>query len=139
MDPASAIGVASSAITFVQFTYQFLSVVYTIYDDGRPLEHNTLEEMAVQMRDFSSQLMHERQATERQEDIAIVSLAIQCHSLAEDMVSHLGKAKVKKRHLGNAIKTAIKVIWSRDQIVRLQQMLDSCRTQLHLQVTVLAR
>ena len=109
MDPATAIGVASSAITFVEFTYGFLSAVYGIYDDGRPVEHDVLEDVSLKMREFSSQLILQRGSSQREEDIAIVSLASQCHFLSDNMVTRLGKTKTKKRQLGNAIKTAIRV------------------------------
>jgi hypothetical protein len=139
MDPVTATGVANSAITFIEFTYNFLCAVYSIYDDGRPVEHDMLENESLKMRDFSSQLILQQGLSQREGDMAIVSLARQCHFLSDNMVTRLGKTKTKKRHLGNAIKTTIKVICSKDEITRLQKNLEGCRAQLHLQVIVLAR
>jgi hypothetical protein len=89
MDPVSAIGVASSVITFVQLAYSFLSTIYCVYDDGQPVEHDTLETMSTHMRELSSQLISKKQSSQRQEDAAIVSLATQCHQLAAHIARRL--------------------------------------------------
>jgi hypothetical protein len=136
MDPVSAIGVASSVITFVQLAYSFLSTIYSVYDDGQPVEHDTLGTISTHMRELSSQLISEKQSSQRQEDIAIVSLATQCHQLAADIARRLSKSKGGKGKIMHSIKAAIKIICSKDDIARLQKSLDGCRAQLHLQLTV---
>jgi hypothetical protein len=136
MDPVSAFGVASSVITFVELAYSFLSAVYSVYDNGQPTEHETLETVCIDMRDLSSQLISEKQSSQRQEDVAIVSLSTKCHQLAADMARRLSKAKGGKGNIMNSTKAAIKIICSKDDIARLQKAIDGCRAQLHLQLTV---
>jgi hypothetical protein len=136
MDPVSAIGVASSVITFVELAYSFLSTVYSVYGDGQLVEHDALGTVSTAMRELSSQLISEKQFSQRQEDVAIVSLATQCHQLAVDIARRLSKSKGGKGIALNSIKAALKIICSKDDIVRLQKALDGCRAQLHLQLTV---
>ena len=56
MDPASAIGVASSAIAFAEFTYKFLKVLYEVYEDGQPMGLAALEEKSTKMSDMALNL-----------------------------------------------------------------------------------
>jgi hypothetical protein len=136
MDPVSAIGVASSVITFVELAYSFLSAVYSVYDNGQLVEHDTLQTVSINMREISSQLILEKQSSQRQEDVTIVSLATQCHQLAADMARRLSKTRGGKGKIMSSIKVAIKIMCSKDDIARLQKSLDGCRAQLHLQLTV---
>jgi glycine/serine hydroxymethyltransferase len=136
MDPVSAIGVASSIVTFVELAYSFLSTVYTVYDNERQVEHVTLETVSTKMKELSSQLISEKQFSQSQEDVAIVSLATQCHQLAADMTRRLSKSKGVKGKITHSIKAAIKIICSKNDIARLQKTLDGCRAQLHLHLSV---
>jgi hypothetical protein len=136
MDPVSAIGVASSVISFVELAYSFLSVVYDLYDNGQPVERTALETVSTNMKQLSLQLISENQSSQKKEDVAIVSLATECHQLAADIARRLSKSQGVKGKITQSIKAAIRIMSSKDDIGRLQKTLDGYRAQLHLQLAV---
>ncbi len=140
MDPASAIVVASGAITFAEFTYRFLGTLRAIYDAGRTLEYDELELVSNRMRDLSLDMLRELPTSNQsQSDIALANLATQCHILAGDIVNRIGKNKAASRKIGDLIKATLRTICSKDEITRLQKNLETCRAQIHLHFAVSRR
>jgi hypothetical protein len=141
MDPAS-IGITSGVITFVGFTYQFLSVVHSIYDfaSNAHLEYETLEDVTLKMKDLSSQLISHKPSLAQSNDERNMSLlASHCLDLAEEIIGRLNNTKVKKHSLIESVKAASKTLWTKGNIGRLQGKLDRCMNQLSLQLTVMMR
>ena len=123
MDPASAIGVASGAITFLEFTYKFMTAVHTIYDERRPTEYASLEESCQQMKDLPRAFVSQSSSGgQSQDEAAIISLANQCYVLAADIIRKIEKTKARKRQLPEILKAALKSVRSRDDISRLQHI-----------------
>jgi len=140
MDPASAIGIASSAIAFLDITYKFLSTVYQIHDESKPLQFDTLEDVTKRMNTVSSELLAHPVSSEDRNDAAISSLANQSHKLTVDILRRIEKTKAKgTRNLRDALAAAVRTLCNREKIISLEQELDRCRRQLHFQLTVIQR
>jgi len=139
MDPASAIGVASSAITFLEFMYKFTSTVFSIVTDGGPTEYDDLEDVCRKMRDVSLDVDSSRNTTSilSPMQIATTSLANQCRLLAERILRKLEKTKPRNRKLIPIVKAAVKYACSKEEFSILQKNLDTCRGQLHLHLSTL--
>jgi hypothetical protein len=140
MDPASAIGIASGAISFVQFSYQFLCVIYDAYDGTKQGTYEGLGDVAEQMKIKSVELLSQYQTSNlSQSNVAFTSLANQCYKLATDLVKHVNQTKSSNRSLRSAINAAVKTLLNQGEISRLQAALDNCRSQLHLQFDLSSR
>jgi hypothetical protein len=139
MDPASAIGVGSSAIQFLEFTYKFTSAIFSIVTDGGPTEYNDLDHICCKMRDLSLDLVASQNATSKPSplQIATISLANQCRLLAERILRKLEKTRPGNRKLIPVIKAAVKYVCSKEEFSILQKNLDTCRGQLHLHLSTL--
>jgi hypothetical protein len=141
MDPATAIGIASSAIAFLQFTYQFSTTLFSIITDGTsgPVQYDNLEEICHKMKDISLdiELSQKGGTTQSPIQMAVLSLSSQCRLLAERILRKLEKIKPANRKLISTIKATVKYIYSKEEFSILQKNLDTCRGQLHLHLSTL--
>jgi len=140
MDPASAIGITSGAITFLQFSYQFVRAIHDVYDGSRPGAFETFGDVAKQMKDQSSQLLSQKTSPHlSQNEITIIAVANHCQKLAADIVTRVEQTKASSDKLRAAIYAAIKTLINKGEIARLQVALDNCRSQLHLHFQLSSR
>ena len=140
MDPVSAIGVASGAITFLQASYQFVRAVYDAYDDSKPAAFETLGDVAELMNNQSSDILSQNKDLPLfSSDVAIAVLATHCHTLSTSIVKRVQQAKGRSGSLRSAISSAVKTLVHKGEIARLQAGLDNCRAQLHLQFHLSSR
>jgi hypothetical protein len=140
MDPVSAAGLASSAITFVQFAYGFLTTLYTIHDGGRDVVYDEVAKVSKRMRELSEAMLRDLPTSaQSQADIALANLANQCYILSVDILERTQKTQARSRGMGDLLKATLKAVLSRNDIIRLQGNLDNCRAQLHLQYDVVQR
>lgn len=137
MDPASAIGIASSSIAFLEFTYKFSTTLFSIVTDGGPVEYHGLEEVCRKMRDMSLAIESSQNATATQSpmQIAVISLSNQCRLLAERILRKLEKTKPANRKFIPVIKATVNYVCSKEEFSILQKNLDTCRGQLHLHLS----
>src|SRR6201992_454971 len=139
MDPVIAIGVASSAITFLEFTYKFTGAIFSIVTDGKLAEYDNLDDVCCKMRDLSRDLIASQNAASIPSpmQIAVISLATQCRLLAERIIQKLEKTRPASRKLIPIVKAAVKYVCSKEEFSILQKKLDTCRGQLHLHLSTL--
>jgi hypothetical protein len=137
MDPVTAIGVASSAITFLEFSYSFLRTIYGIYNENKPLAHEDLEKVALEMEDVSTQIIARAQGPgQSPEDVALISLAKQCNQISTKAIKKIAKTKPNRRNFIESLTAALKTICTQADIELLQAKLENCRGQLHLQLHI---
>jgi hypothetical protein len=140
MDPVSAIGIASGAITFLQVSFQFVRAVYDAYDGGKPGAYEAVGDVAEQMKTQASKLVSQNKSLHLIKDGAeIAALAVYCESLAAKIVKRVQQTKGESGRLRAAVNSAIKTLIHKGEISRLQAALDNCRAQLHLQLHLLSR
>ena len=63
MDPASAIGIASAALTFLEFTYKFGNALFSIATDSGPADFDGVEETCRKMREMASEIVTSKSAS----------------------------------------------------------------------------
>ncbi|KAH6842626.1 hypothetical protein B0I37DRAFT_200687 [Chaetomium sp. MPI-CAGE-AT-0009] len=135
MDPASIIGVASGAITFVEFGYKFLFTLYTVYQDGEAIAgHQELMAVNEEMQRLSLSVLKTSSPADSSgsPSAEMAGLARLCYTLSLNLSKELAKSKPQGRGAMQMVKATIRAISSRDEIDRLQKALDNCRAQLHL-------
>jgi len=139
MDPASAIGIASGAIAFLEFTFKFSAALFSIVTDAAPANYDGLEEACRKMRDLASDIVLSQNATIPQSpsQLAVISLSNQCRLLAERILRKLGKTKPACRKLIPIVKAAVKYVCSKEELSVLQRNLDTARSQLQLHLSTI--
>jgi hypothetical protein len=139
MDPASAIGIASAALTFLEFTYKFGNALFSIATDTGPADFDGVEETCRKMREMASDIVTSQSSSAvlSPAQLAVISLSNQCRLLADRILRKLEKTKPATRKFVPAIKAAVKYVCSKNELMVLQQNLDTCRAQLHLHLSSL--
>ncbi|GLB08902.1 hypothetical protein AtubIFM57258_004811 [Aspergillus tubingensis] len=128
MDPLTAAGLASSIISFVDFTTQVISRCEKLYRSasGATTENLELEDLATNIR----RLAEETRCTK--EDKILESLSSQCISVSDELIALLNSVKVKSNRRGWAsIHQALKSVWKQSDIDDLQQRLSRIHAQLY--------
>lgn len=135
MDPATAIGVASSAITFADFSRKLLQRAYEIYrsSDG----HSKEETRALaDLRDFgwlaqSAQRCLTRFGnTSEDSGVTIVLKEVECicHDF-EEVVKKLVSREDPGKRILTSLKTAAKSLYWSSVVSELQERLDEIQSQ----------
>jgi hypothetical protein len=139
MDPASAIGIASAALTFLEFTYKFGNALFSIATDAGPADFEGVEETCRKMREMASKIVTSQNASGvlSPPQLAVVSLSNQCRLIADRILRKLEQTKPATRKFVPQIKAAVKYVYSRDELMVLQRNLDTCRAQLQLHLSFL--
>ena len=139
MEPASAIGIASSAICFVEFTYKFTLTLFSLVTDGTATDHDSLEDTCRKMQDMSRDILLSPNpaAPLSPEQRALASLSNQCRLLADRILRKLEKVKPANRKVMTVVKAAVRLVCSKEEFATLQKNLDMCRGQLHLHLSML--
>ncbi|KAH9883760.1 hypothetical protein F4778DRAFT_765090 [Xylariomycetidae sp. FL2044] len=141
MDPASAIGVASGVLSFIDGATKILKLARVLYES----EEGSVEEIEVRLRlaqsisDQSKQIIPADQHVPNDRDGGLVALAKDCTRLANDMKKELEKLKPKRRKSKTQSGlSALKILLGDSKISDLEKQLQRCRDQLHFHITSLS-
>jgi len=135
MGPASAIGVASSAITFLEISYKFARTVYNIYDDNKPSAYEQLATVTQEMETLSAKMVDQLQPPSQSlEDLTLATLVKQCYHLSSTLLLKIKKTNPEHPKFRDVIRAAARTVFKAEEIRRLQHNLENCRSQLHLQM-----
>lgn len=135
MDPATAIGVASSAITFVDFSRKLLRRAYEIYrsSDGRSKEETRA---IADLRDFNRLAQNvERSLTKfgsTSGDLEIAVVLEEVRGVSHDfgeVVKKLVSRKDPGMRLLTSLKTAAKSLYGNSVVSELQERLDEIQSR----------
>lgn len=139
MDPASAIGIASGAVAFLEFTLKFSVALVSIATDAGPADHDGLEEACRKMRDLASNIVLSQNTAISQSpaQLAVTSLSNQCRLLADRILRKLEKTKPSSRKFIPIVKAAVKYVCSKEELSVLQRNLDTARSQLQLHLSTI--
>ncbi|KAK0737381.1 hypothetical protein B0T21DRAFT_410834 [Apiosordaria backusii] len=142
MDPASAIGVASSVITFVEVIYKFVSLVYSLGKDGSNTAYDEAEVVWKRMQQSSLEILQggpdqpNSTTTLSAVDASISDLANECYKISLKIGVKTSRLQPKSRRRRDVFTAAVKDLLSGDEIKQLQRRLDSCCGQLHLYLSI---
>lgn len=141
MDPASAIGVTSAVLSFVDFSYKIVRGAVHIYGDASSKVNHDWEapELVAQKMQSLARLLGPPAATSQcltRDESEISELAASCEALAKELAGKFESLKPKnagskRQCLWAATKAAFKASDTED----LEKRLENCRSQLQLHLT----
>ena len=140
MDPATAIGLASSTFDFVQASYEFLKLVYNVYNEKHS-DYETMnlvaEKMEAACEKHISDCNNNRPLTQQESDV--YDVASRSKEIATDLTKITRLEQFGRARLPAAIRNAVKLYFNKGRIHRLQKDLVNCREQYQLQRSLKAK
>jgi hypothetical protein len=142
MDPATAVGVASGILTFINTAEKVLRLAYTLYNsvDGSSEESKIRLKVADSINECSKWFIDAHDATLPKEENPLSSLAQQCNRLATDIKKELHGLEPKRR--GSKINSglaALKSVLAEPRIKDLEKRLHRYRDELHFHLAALSK
>lgn len=142
MDPTSAVGLASSVLTFVEFAWNLIAGAVEIYRsvDGILNESARLDDIQDDLDSLSDSLSVQPTCKTRAER-KIVRVADDCRADSKALQSLLKELKGPRNN--RAIWRSLKASWlnirSRKDVAELKDRLQEYRSEVLLQLTLLLR
>ncbi|KAI1881711.1 hypothetical protein JX265_000537 [Neoarthrinium moseri] len=139
MDPISAIGVASSILTFVEFSSKLINGIYEVAGsaDGTTEENVHIATVIQDLENVTDAIEVDFKGSSKHEK-ELVKLANKCAAMSRDLQKILKSIKVKH---GNASWQTIKAAWKsvtrKDKIQSLEKRISMYRSELILRLQVL--
>ncbi|KEZ45757.1 hypothetical protein SAPIO_CDS1557 [Scedosporium apiospermum] len=141
MEPVSAVGLASSIITFVEFAFKLVTGALEVYRsvDGTLEENARLERVIGDLNSIVDDLGKKGGGGCRSER-AIRDLAVECQADAELLVDILKSLKVPgRRTLWKSVTAQWKALLRKDEITGLKERLQEYRSEIMLNLMLLLR
>jgi len=141
MEPVSAVGLASSIITFVEFAFKLVTGALEVYRsvDGTLEENARLERVIGDLNSIVDDLGKKGGGGCRSER-AIRDLAVECQADAELLVDILKSLKVPgRRTLWKSVTAQWKALLRKDEITGLKERLREYRSEIMLNLMLLLR
>ncbi|KAK1473840.1 hypothetical protein CTAM01_16078 [Colletotrichum tamarilloi] len=137
MDPVSAIGLATSVLTFIEFGTKVVNGTKQIYDatSGVKRDNATIETIVDDLQKLSTKLSGPDPKHRTESDKDLCELAAECKRLAEDLKHLLYRIKPKvKGSKWHSFVSALKNERFSGEKEELRVRLEACRGQLHFKL-----
>ncbi|KAH8895919.1 hypothetical protein GQ53DRAFT_819879 [Thozetella sp. PMI_491] len=138
MDPLTAISLASSIIAFLDVSAKIFKGARDVHSSlsGTTEENRNREVLVNEMKGFSSKLVAPDGTGLVGEERQLCTLAEECRGLSTQIAELLGKIKAKNpKSKTESLWSSVKDKFYEKEKQELEQRLDRCRAQLHLQLT----
>jgi hypothetical protein len=141
MDPVSAVGFASSIISFVSFSYKLVQGSYEIYQStsGIPQGHAHIDTVLADLDNVTQSLKVPVETGTRHHE-SLQSLAFECEEVSIELSGILNELKRKE---GNKLWRSLEAKWKslrkESDLISIERKLDSLRLQLLIRLSFLVR
>src|SRR3569833_1313543 len=140
MDPVSAIGLASSILTFVDFATKLVSGTYEAYKTGTIGKTSDAQTVLQDLRRVSEELHHGTFDGAQSHHKELLKLADDCLKLSNELETLLDKL-IRSAKDKNALWSSIRVswlsIWKQKEVQGLERKLEKHRSQIILRLNQL--
>ena len=133
MDAVAALSLAGTVFQITDFVATVLSKSVQLYTsaDGSLIDNSDVSKVTTYLRDLSTQL---RQAPHGQ-DSSLDELCNGTQEIADRLLAALDKLRVKgKQNRAESLRKALRIVWGKKELVRLESRLGTYRAQLLLHV-----
>lgn len=140
MDPATAIGHASSIIAFIDLSWELVAGTWEIYRslDGTSDEHARLEDVMEDLETLSQSLQAPILVKTKAEK-NIIRLARDCQEDSAALLKLLSGLKVagKRRTIWTSLQAKWKGILKKEEVAQLKSQLQESRAEIHLNLSIM--
>jgi hypothetical protein len=140
LDPLSALSVAASLIQFLDFAVKIVSKGHRIFHSpcGILPENDELETAADRLRALVQVLRRSVALSEQ----TLGGLCDESTNIAEELIAELERFKVPngcKNRPWKSLRQALKSVWSKDKLIKLEKRLRAVDEQLKAEILILLR
>lgn len=139
MDPVSAIGLASSILTFVEFSSKLVRGIYDVASsaDGATEENTHIGVVMRDLEDVTDAIEVDFKGSSKQEK-ELIKLASKCAALSRDLQKTLKSVKVQRGNVPwQTIKAGWKTVTKKDKIESMEKRIAKYREELMLRLHML--
>lgn len=140
MDPASALGVASAAITFIDFGFKLTRGTFEVYKSatGSTESNTNIKAITQDLRNFTADLNNDFVGSTEHEK-AIRDIAAKCCTLSDKLLKILQRLTVSEKSWRKSLKAKFHGMIKQDEIDDLQAELDRYRSHLLMHLDLVLR
>jgi hypothetical protein len=140
MDPVTAIGLAASIVSFIDFSWSLVTGAKDLYESGcrRTKENARISSIIDDLNEYARDLTIGGEGASKHEK-ALRALANDCHSLSEDLVKTLQKLELTKRSRWQSLKKSWEAMQKAGDIASIEFRLDKYRAQMNIRLLALLR
>jgi hypothetical protein len=141
MDPITAISLASSILTFIDFANKIVTGTYEVYQSrsGATAENAHVDIIVEDLSEITSDLCTNVPGKTKNE-IALKSLASKCEVVSTKLQVLLNDLKVTGDHTTwKSLKAQIKSLRKRDDVLSMEKQLGDYRAQILTRLTLMLR
>lgn len=141
MDPFSAISLVASIIAFVDFGTELISAAREISITGMTKTNAQIEFLSTNMEALLIDLETRKPASAMSVDeLRLSKLAEECQGISQDLRKLLDKIRARDpKSKRQRFASIVKDVWMKNEKQDLEDRLDKCRQQLHLQLSQSSR
>ncbi|KAI1449148.1 hypothetical protein F5Y02DRAFT_373322 [Annulohypoxylon stygium] len=137
MDPATAIGLACSILSLIDFSYKVISGTYKIAKHGSTVEYDNVESVVQDLHTLTVGLQsHELKGTPPHET-ALKELASKCETLSKELSALLQTLKATEGSRWDAIIVSLRSARKKAEVAKKRSMLAEYRSQVSVQLLAL--
>jgi hypothetical protein len=139
MDPVTAVGFASSILTFIDFSWSLVTGAYEVYKSttGTTSENAHISTVIDDLQEITESLSSNVGGNAKH-DKALCKLADNCHDLSQDLSKILQKLKVTEK---NSKWQSLKVKWAsmrkEKELASIEKRLDGYRSQIFIRLNIM--
>jgi hypothetical protein len=137
MDPLTAIGLAASIVSFVDFGFKLVKGTIEIYEtaDGTLPENRSREAVTAAMKDLATRLTPPQSSLVTKEEKQLYHLAMECRAICDDLLDLLNRLKPENMSSKRqSLWAAVKSVFHESECENLEKRLDACRRQLEMHI-----
>lgn len=139
MDPATAIGLACSILSLIDFSYKVISGTYKIAKHGSTVEYDNVESVVQDLHTLTVGLQsHELKGTSPHET-ALKELASKCETLSKELSALLQTLKATEGSRWDAIIVSLRSARKKAEVAKKRSMLAEYRSQVSVQLLALLK
>jgi hypothetical protein len=143
MDPFTGISLAANLVSFTDFSLKTIAVVREITSSasGTSVRNEKLESLAKRAQEFTATLRPGRREAEMTPDERRLNeVVLKCQAISADLVGLLDDLRsTKPKSRRAALGAVFRSMRSRDKTAELDDELDKCMRQLHLELSQKSR
>lgn len=145
MDPMSCVAIAGALVQFLDFGTKLTKEAYALYNDGESVIRQKAAMQTNDLQDFIAKfdqtLQKEAQEKKLSEDEeALYSLCLECKKIADTLSAKLDTLNVKeKNRVWKSLGTALSNVWSKKDILKMEEDLQKYRQAIDTRMLSITR
>lgn len=142
MESLAALSLVAAVVQFVDFSTKLIRNAKDIYQSSSGLtkENQNLEYVVGELEKLSLRLVPPVTGQQNDDELALCRLAYECRKLSNELLKLFKELMPRDSTSKRAVvRSTLKGLWNNKSIQALEKRLDSCRSQLALQLTSMAR